>query len=96
MPGGGADVLRPFLLGWNGVLSGATDARWDGKVVRATLPGIGAAVVELDAQGRPTTVTRAPGAGSALRWTFSDWGKAPAVTRPGGTVQDRGPGGIPC
>ena len=103
VPGGAPAVLEPFLWNRTGLLRRATGAvieanTGDTLVVRATLPGIGEASVEVEAKsGRPLRLVRPAGpAGDQMTWTFSDWGKAPSVTKPSGNIPDRGPGGNPC
>jgi hypothetical protein len=94
VPGGGADVLLPYLFARNGILAGATAIEGDAMSIRARLPGLGDVTVTLDSEGRLASIVR-EGA-SPLRWTFADWDEAPWVNRPTGTLEDRGPGGVPC
>lgn len=103
VPGGGPAVLEPFLWNRTGPLRRGTEAVIEANtgetlVVRATFPGIGEASIEVESKsGRPLRLVRPAGtAGEQLTWTFSEWGKAPAVTKPSGNIPDRGPGGNPC
>jgi hypothetical protein len=96
VPGGTPDVLRPFSFTATLGLENARDARWQGNAIAATVEGLGPVTIEVDLKtGRPSRIIGKTGSGD-LRWTFEAWGVKPNVSKPGGTVQDRGPGGVPC
>lgn len=95
IPGGGPDVLRPLLLFKTNSLRNVTDAQWSGSSIHAVVVGLGPVEVLLDEKGRPKEV-RGTSNGQPLVWRFEAWGVNPGVSAPPGSVQDRGPGGIPC
>lgn len=105
VPGGGAAVVTPFLLGTSGALSRATNVRFGGTAykdfiaVRANVEDLGDVLIQLDTSTYlPFRLVKEPGpnGGSQFQWLFSDWGQAPSVSRPAGTPPDQGPGGNPC
>ena len=66
------------------------------NAITANVPGLGVVSIEIDSStGRPVRIS-GQNNGKPLTWTFSDWGSTFTVLQPGGAVQDRGPGGIPC
>lgn len=104
VPGGGADVLAPFLLVRERLLERAespalgTVAPGELAVV-ANLPGIGVSTVYIDpATMRPRRILLESTSSSATRLNlgFSEWGQDAPVEKPFGAIPDRGPGGNPC
>lgn len=102
IPGGGPDVLAPFLL-FGGRFSAATNARLLSAsgatpvIVEADLQGVGRATIEINKDNVPIKLTSATATnnGRLLVWTFSDWGGKFAIDKPD-NPSDRGPGGNPC
>ena len=99
IPGGGTDVLRPFLFSATKTLANAADVKWAAgspNAVVANVSGLGQVTIEIDAStGRPSRIT-GQNNGKPLVWSFGDWGKSLSVSPPADSLQDRGPGGIPC
>ncbi|HLF70987.1 MAG TPA: hypothetical protein VI759_02395 [Dehalococcoidia bacterium] len=96
MPGGGVDVLKPYLFTKTQALANAKDAKYEGNLIRATIEGLGSVTIELDPKTLRPSQIRGAVNGRDLRWTFEDWGADPKASKPGGSLQDRGPGGVPC
>ncbi|MBI2765761.1 MAG: hypothetical protein HYX53_07605 [Chloroflexi bacterium] len=101
IPGGGRNVLEPFIIARNGRLASAqavqpplTSAA--GIIVAANLEWLGPVTITLDAATMlPLTIEQQSAAPHAV-WAFRDWGKSVDVERPAGPIADRGPGGDPC
>jgi hypothetical protein len=96
LPGGGADVLRPYLLTQTKALANARDARFEGAAVRATVEGLGSVSIKLDEKTARPEEIRGTSNGRELVWKFEDWGADIDMAEPKAPVQDRGPGGNPC
>jgi hypothetical protein len=105
VPGGGGEVLTPFLIGTNGYLTKATDlsmanSRDPGRfAVAGTFSDFGAGIIEIDAASfLPTMLSSSGDAsnGSESTWRFTNWGTAPKVSSPAGDIAENGPGGNPC
>jgi hypothetical protein len=97
IPGGGADVLKPFLLArTNALANAAPNASWAGAAIHVAVDGLGPVDIALDEKtGRPSQIR---GTSNNLQqvWKFEAYGVNPNVSAPFGNVQERGPGGIPC
>jgi len=96
VPGGGADVLQPYLFMRSQALAGAQGARFESGLIRATIEGLGLVTIELNNKTLRPEEIRGTASGRDLIWTFEDWDVSPDVSKPGGNVQERGPGGIRC
>ncbi len=105
VPGGGADVLRPFLFGLTMSLADATDVGWiagSATSIRATVEALGPVTIELDPANGPPVRISGQNNSKPLIWTFTAWdGRGWAFAFTGdppnfANVTDRGPGGIPC
>ena len=105
VPGGGATVVRPFLLGTSGALSRATNVRFGGSAnkgfiaLRANIEDLGDVFIQLDTSTYlPYRLVKegGPNGESQFQWLFSDWGQIPSVSKPAGIPPDQGPGGNPC
>jgi hypothetical protein len=102
VPGGGAEVLTPFILS---DLTGS-DRRTvpigivgNPAFVDATTPQLGHVVLELDPESfLPLRLGRHDNnqQDGSSTWEFSSWGEGVHVERPSGDIPDRGPGGNPC
>ncbi len=105
VPGGGLDVLRPFLWTESGLPATLSDPQYsagasgDRIVVLADSELLGAVQIELERESYlPLRLLRADdgnGRGET-EWLFSDWGSLPSVSKPAGEIGDQGPGGNPC
>lgn len=105
VPGGGADVLKPFLVAATNVLATAQNPQFvaaDNRVVvDATIDGLGRALIQMEPETyKLVTIVfgdKPDNAGhTGFTFDFSDLGKALSVEKPSGDIPDRGPGGAPC
>lgn len=99
IPGGGRDVLRPFLLAKTKALASAGNPVRVGAIIHARIDGIGDADIQLDARSTlPISISSdtATNNGKFLHWQFSNWGEPVTVSAPDQGYVDRGPGGNPC
>ncbi|MCX6021098.1 MAG: hypothetical protein NTZ05_05110, partial [Chloroflexi bacterium] len=105
IPGGGRDVLRPFLWIDSDLLTSATnptiatDAPVGGVAYDVDLRDWGRVRLELESVTLLPIRLSSPrnaASGSEATLTFSDWRKAVTAEKPAGEIYDRGPGGIPC
>lgn len=98
IPGGGKDVLAPFLFARTKALANAVVVSASGTNIEAEVEGIGRALVAL----HPTTalpvsiIAEGTANRGRLKWTFSRWGEALTAKAPDTGGIDRGPGGNPC
>lgn len=96
VPGGGSEVLAPFLLHVALRMRNAQSPARTATGVEATFDTLGRVSIDIDPRTNlPVRISRA-GAGEPLDWTFSDWGKTTVSVSAPANVQDRGPGGDPC
>jgi hypothetical protein len=105
VPGGGPDVLRPFLLAATNVLNTAHNPQFvkaDTRVVvDATVDGLGRSLIQME-PGTYRLITivfgdKPDNAGhTGFTFDFSELGKPLTVEKPSGNVPDSGPGGNPC
>lgn len=96
IPGGGPDVLRPFLSLPTEVLDAANASNPAPTILQAVeLAGFGTVSAEIDQYGRLLQVTGSSEAGNEFAISFS-WGVGAAVSKPEGVTGDQGPGGNPC
>ena len=102
VPGGGANVLAPFVLSDSGVLSATvvsvSTQTPDVLTIGGEFPDIGVATLEVDATSYlPRTLTKSrDDSGSETAWTFDMWDVAPDITSSADSPPDQGPGGNPC
>jgi hypothetical protein len=105
VPGGGADVLTPFLWGVGGILGKATDPQFSAGprtetiIILAEIEPMGPVQIELDpATNLPKSLVTPPDpvSGSEDKWLFSDWGAVPELSAPPANLPDQAPGGNPC
>jgi hypothetical protein len=99
IPGGGPQVLNPFLISKNGLLANATATRWEGGALVTQTAALGEVKLEVSPVTRlPTSLTAVRTAANLgqLRWSFGGWGRPLSVRAPDTGGVDRGPGGNPC
>ncbi len=105
VPGGGADVLKPFLLTASHVLTTVQDPKFieaDNRLVAdATVDGLGRSLIQMEPKTYELVTIvfgdQPDNAGHrGFTFDFSDVGKPLTVEKPSGDVPDRGPGGAPC
>lgn len=103
IPGGGANVLSPFLLNASDALAKAANAHFATSartVIAANVAGLGDALITIDASGRVTSIEfgdQPNNQGSTgFSFIFTHWGGGLSVDKPAGVIADRGPGGNPC
>jgi len=110
IPGGGPDVLRPFLLARTSALSDAEKAMtiaprifFPGETpptvtIVARLPDVGLVQIVIDVStSRPVRLYLADnGSGTTQEWEFTGWGQGPQIATPIEYSGDQGPGGNPC
>jgi hypothetical protein len=95
LPGGGPDVLQPYLLAKTNALARAQNARLENGRLLARIEGLGDVSIELDVTARPREIKGTMN-NQPLTWTFDAWGDDVDVSKPANVSGDRGPGGIPC
>lgn len=104
IPGGGRDVLAPFVIAGNRRIAEATNLRLStevgtsGGTLLMTMAGLGEVEIAFSGETNlPTTIRSATATnnGKPLRWEFDNWGVAVAKPLISASY-DRGPGGNPC
>ncbi len=104
VPGGGAGLFLGVFDLWH---AGFADAplervRSEGPVdvFSGELAGFGPVVLRVDrGSGLPGLISSDDGKrsdGAIFDVSFRDWGEGPQVEPPRGSIEDRGPGGVPC
>lgn len=103
VPGGGADVLAPFVLADISLVNRDSGIRIDDylspPVILVQTARLGHVALEFDPESYlPVRLRKVRDAASASEseWQFSDWGEPVSVDAPSGDIADNGPGGNPC
>ncbi len=102
IPGGGPDVLKPFLWARTGALEAARDAQFGpayefGPVMEVALADLGRVRIELDeATSLPRRMAQTADAAGGGEFAFSRWDQTPTVPPAPAGAPDQGPGGNPC
>jgi hypothetical protein len=103
IPGGGADVLAPFLWSRSDTFQGGAEGdvatrSSDGTLrVGAQVGHVGPVTLTVDpSTARPLQLTGKAQVGTTTTWLFGGWGTTPKISAPTGSIAERGPGGNPC